>query len=187
MPGWPNVALSVSPDTNVLARQLINIPKSKSYGVEAELFTEPVDGLNFNLALGVLDTEFTDFVDADGYDYSGNEFPGAPKVNFSGLLSYEIPVGSNIVVRPQLDWSYVGENYVDLVNSTDFLAGDFWDLNARVTIANVSDTLKLSIFVENLTDEIQFTNHFDPTGSFGGTISTLRKPRQFGVTLSTTF
>lgn len=65
-----------------------NAPKSRSYGAEAEVSVEVMDGLRLYGGLGVLDARFVDYPNAlSGTDESGNWQPFASK--FSASLSAE--------------------------------------------------------------------------------------------------
>ena len=175
-------------DTNILARRLINVPESEVLGVEAELYWHPLSGLEINLGVGLVETEFTDFIDAGGNNYEGNDFPSAPGVNFNGLVRYEFRIGPSGFLALQTDFSYIDEYFVDIDNTpSPFMAGDFWDVNLRMSWIHADQQLTATAFWENVTDEVQLTNHFDVSAAFGSTISTVRRPSTVGLTIGYEF
>lgn len=202
--------IGFAPGSQTLARSLVNVPEARNMGFEIEAFLRPIDGMTLNLGLGYVDTEFTDFPGLDDFgnpiSFDGNEFPGAPKITFNGLLQYEISTSFGFII-PQVDFSYIDEYFADIDNTGsisfapgdtgfaqvdgrtfDTTLGDFWDVNLRLSFTNEEQTTKLTLFVENIEDEVQWTNHFDPSAfGVGSTISTLRKPRTVGITLSHEF
>lgn len=193
-------SLAPSQTSVALARLLLNIPEARTYGLEIETFLKPIDGLSINLGLGYTETEFTDFVERDlagnvTNSFNGNDFPGAPKITFNGTVSYDIPVSFGYVI-PQVDWSYVDEYFVDIENTKtlvtggrtyDTTVGDFWDVNLRLGITNQDKSIRATLFVENVSDEIQLTHTYSPALLGGTSITVVRPPRTYGVRFSYEF
>ncbi|MBK7727316.1 MAG: TonB-dependent receptor [Gammaproteobacteria bacterium] len=94
----------------VPVQALTNASDARVYGMEAELQARPMSGLDVSLGLGVLRSEYRNFIAESGQDYSGNSLPAAPELSFNGAAVYEWPVegiGSFFVGS---DFSYQSKN-----------------------------------------------------------------------------
>lgn len=171
-----------------LTNLLISIPEVEIKGVELELQANPVEGLNFTFGAGFIDSEITDnnVLLPPGVTLTiaeGNEVRNAPEVNLNASASYDMPVaGGKWFVTPQVDWFYVGEYFSDFLNTapgTTFffldpltfaptpitatngsVAGGYHHLNLRLSLTDAEERYRLTVFGENITDEVQVTGRF---------------------------
>jgi len=148
----------------------VNAGSSELYGLEAQLNYRVSEKLDFFGSVGLVETEFTDFV--DGADsFTGNEFPYAP--NFSGSLG--------INWRPAPRWSldasvnYQDEYFSDQDNDSQFKADERTLVNLRLSYD--WDQFSLAAFARNLFDEDYLIQAF-PTGARSG------EPQVVGLKLS---
>lgn len=179
-----------------LTNFLFSIPEVKVKGVELELYAQPTDRLEFNLGLGLLDTEITDanVQLSPGVVLTiaeGNEIRNAPKVNFNAGVSYEFSLG-NFSLTPRADYFYVGKYYSDFINTKpdtqygfdtdgDFIqdafitaangsrAGDYGQLNLALTLSTQDERYAFTVFGQNVTDELQVTGRFPGNFANGAT------------------
>lgn len=124
-----------------------NAGRSHLYGGEAELLWRFAPHLETFASLGLLETEFDEFVN-EGQDFSGNEFPFAP--------DYTATLG--LALLPWHDW----EGQVSVQRTDEYFSyPDNLDqqrvsprtlVNARVAYA-LLPSLKLFAFGRNLTDD----------------------------------
>ncbi|MEJ8566210.1 TonB-dependent receptor [Elongatibacter sediminis] len=157
-------------------RFIININETTNTGVEFEVSTNPIEGLDISLGLGVTDTEIDDF-DGSG-DFVGNQ---TPQVNdYSAVLStqYRWPLGdSGWHGIGRFDWERRGPVYWDLENLVKTPSKDY--LNLYFGIEN--DNLTLFAWGDNVLDEQQPTaigpNAFGP----GLHLRTPSRPASYGV------
>jgi iron complex outermembrane receptor protein len=156
-----------------------NAADATNYGAEFEMQWLPTDNLFVNLGLGLLDTEYKDFVLPSG-DFSGNEITMSPKVTFNGLIQYDIQLGDNGVVTLQTDFNYQDEVWFDALNNPLLSEGDYWLLNARVSWTSVDEKWEVAAFGRNLGDEEYMVYAFD-LSFFGFNEEMLGTPRAYGV------
>ncbi len=161
---------------------LTNASDAETIGAEFELQWVPVDNLMINLGLGLLDTEYKDFVDDLGNDFSGNKITLAPDVSFNGLIQYDVPVpGGNLTL--QADWSYQDDVFFDSLNNPLLSQDGYWLWNARVAWTSSDDQWEVAGWGRNLGNEKYLSYAFD-LSFFGFHEQMLGTPRAFGVELT---
>jgi outer membrane receptor protein involved in Fe transport len=173
----------------------VNIPKSRVRGFELEMQAEPVDGLRFEGALGLLDAEIrSSFLSSDPtrggafFQIKGNQLPNAPKRTLKLAVDYTVQAGNDWTVRPRLDFYSQSGFY-----SREFNLGadrvDSWkQFDASIRIENEERDLGLTLFVKNLLndDDITFLEaNSNLVGSFRSAF--LLDPRIFGASLRVGF
>ena len=142
-----------------------NAPKSEVKGVEVEVFAEPVENFQINLAATYLDTEYKvyseDNIITGGIlleDLSGNKLNRAPKYTISAGIQNTWPIQSGLLS----DFTLRGEVYhTDDVHYRSFNAPEdtqkaytLFNLFAEVT--TVDEHVKIRGYAKNLTDEGYF-------------------------------
>jgi len=131
-----------------------NAGESHLYGGEAELLWRFSRHFETFASLGLLKTEFDDFVN-DGQDFAGNEFPYAPE--------YTATVGLALLPwngwEGQINLQRVDEYYTDPSNTDDRLVAARTLVNAQLGYW-LSETLKVFAFGRNLTDDDNIQGRF---------------------------
>lgn len=173
----------------------VNIPKSRVRGFELEMQAEPVEGLRFESALGLLDAQIrSSFLSSDPtrggafFQIRGNQLPNAPKRTLKLAAEYTVQAGNDWTVRPRLDFYSQSGFY-----SREFNLGadrvDSWkQFDASVRIENQERDLSLTLFVKNLLndDDITFLEaNSNLVGSFRSAF--LLDPRIFGASFRVGF
>jgi iron complex outermembrane receptor protein len=155
-------------------RAIVNIPKTRVNGVEAEAQARITDGFRTMLALGYNDTKVTKSSDGS-YDRKR-----VPQVyGFTGTLSGEytktLTDTQSFVIR--LDWNHRGSVYWDLANELKTPAKNF--LNARIALTTGRWTL--AAVGRNITNER--TPAAVGANAFGAglTLRSANEPRQVGA------
>ena len=167
---------------------MTNAARAEIVGFEAEAWLQPTDGLSFFATVGLVDFQYEEFDSfaQDGVtvvDRSGEEI-AEPKWKYSLSARYDVPVGGNILGF-QVDYTWVD----DVVKSPSSRAlaavtqESFALLNVHVDYAIGASGVTLSLWGRNLTDETALTGTTDFTGNIGHTISTVGRPRQYGLTV----
>ena len=152
------------------------------YGAETrpfELQWLPVENLFVNLGLGLLSTEYQDFVTGTG-DFSGNKIPMSPELTVNGLIQYDIPLQNDDTITLQADFNYQDEVYFDALANPLLREDDYWLLNARISWASADDKLEAAAFGRNLGDEEYMVYAFD-LSFFGFNEEMIGTPRAFGL------
>lgn len=159
-----------------------NAADAEIYGAELELQWLPVDNLMVNLGLGLLSTEYQDFVIPAG-DFSGNDITMSPELTANGLIQYEIPLRDSGGITLQTDFNYQDEVFFDALNNPLLREGDYWLWNARVSWASPNDHWEVAAYGRNLGDEEYMVYAFD-LSFFGFDEEMIGTARAFGVELT---
>ncbi|MEM9348943.1 MAG: TonB-dependent receptor [Pseudomonadota bacterium] len=146
-PGVPAALASFDTDT-------LNAAESKLYGLELSIDVQATEALELFAAAAFAQTEFTDFQDGTGRDFSGNEFPFAPNSSaaFGGKYSWENGFSLG------LDVSWKDESYQDVANT--YTDDERWLFNAQ-GIYDFGNGTTAGLYVRNLFDEDYATARFD--------------------------
>ncbi|MBM7060558.1 TonB-dependent receptor [Pseudomonas sp. UL073] len=160
-------------------------------GVELEVQALPLENWRLAASLGLLKSEYTDFVYTVGpttLDASGNDFYRTPETSFRLDTDYRIRLGDFGQLLLGTDWSYRSHIYHNATVQDDPVqeTGDYWNGNARISYFTPDNQLQLTGFVKNVTDQSnkvlsQIVNQRGvyPTGYVA--------PRTYGVQLTYNF
>jgi outer membrane receptor protein involved in Fe transport len=161
-----------------------NAATGSNYGIEVESAWQLNDIVNIYGSFGLLETEFDDFVNAEGESLSGREQAHAP--------SYQFNVGIN--VQPTDNWlfnvSVDGKDSFYFSDSHDEQSESVALLNA--SIAYMQDNWQVKLWGRNLTDEEYANRGFyfgnDPRDGYTAKQYTqLSEPLVFGASLDYQF
>ncbi|HEX7856924.1 MAG TPA: TonB-dependent receptor [Sphingobium sp.] len=173
---------------------LQNASKAHVNGAEFELTAEPINGLNLNGSVGLLDTKYDDFqVLNGGANLSGARFVRSPKLTLNGAASYTFKLAELGKLELAADARYNSLQYFyvtpqDTVNRYYLTQKPYTLTNIRVTYTTPNEKLSVSGFVNNLFD-VRYLNHAlpaasgtagSPTAVTGDTVN-WGDPRTFGV------
>lgn len=157
----------------LLDRRFVNIPKSKSYGLEVEAKALVTPHLELFGSLGLLNTEVTE-ADAANPGIVGNQFNYAPHVTAN--LGFKQRLESGFFFGG--DVGYVSQYYSEVDNDESFEAGGYTVANLHMGFETSQYTLRA--YVKNLTDEEVLYYRTEDLAQVGW-------PRTFGVTLDYRF
>ena len=158
---------------------LANAANAAIYGAELEMIAKPVDRLNITMNLGLLKTKIKEFVSA-GTDYSGNRMPLSPKVNFSGVVNYEIPLSSGIALALQPAVSYRSSHFFSTDNNPLLRQSGYWLVDGRVAVKDEDGRWEAAFFARNLTRK-KYINFAVDLADFGFVEQFQGQPRMFGA------
>ena len=185
-----------------LVTQLFNVPKSRSYGVEADATLRLNDNFDIRAAAAYTHARYIDFTNAPSVvddptnpatlggllfanavvDASGNNMVRAPDFTASGTFSYHAPVGDDDEFSITISPYYSSRVYFTFDNSQSQKAYATIDAAATLTL---DGNMKISIFGRNLTDKRYFTSLGQSTLAFPA--GKYAKPRVYGVSLGYSF
>ena len=155
-----------------------NTGKLVSKGVEAELFTQPVKGLELGYAFGYTHARFKSLKIAQNgssIDLARKHQIFTPDLTSMLSVQYSYPFGGpqqlKAVVRGE--WKYLGTTYFDLANNITQSPYNLLNLRAGIAAKN----FELMLWERNATDTRYFSYAYD----FGAT--RLGDPRTYGATL----
>ncbi len=143
--------LVVDPNTNLTVQNFTNASNAEVSGLEVELASTPIDGLNLSLGASFLDASYADFNSA-GDDYSGNTLPNAPEVSLNGTARYAWPLFGGDA-SAQADVSYRSKVYYDTRNVERLSDGERTFVNLRFGWKPSSRQWEFGVFGRNVFDE----------------------------------
>jgi iron complex outermembrane receptor protein len=161
---------------------LTNAADAKVTGAEIEFTAVPVENLLVNLGLGLLDTEYEDFLSL-GDDLSGNEITLSPEMTWNGLVQYDVPLAGAGTLTFQADFNYQDEVYFDSLNNPLLSEDDYWLYNGRISWTSTDERWEVAAWGRNLGDEEFLVYAFD-LSFLGFHERMLGSPRSFGVEFS---
>ncbi|MEW5421225.1 TonB-dependent receptor [Amorphus sp. 3PC139-8] len=127
-----------------------NAPKSRSFGGEAEVNVELVDGLMLYAGVGILDAKFVDYPNAmSGMDESGNWQPFASRYSANLSAEYRRAITDDLVGFGRVDYNYRSSFYWDSANTIE--EPGYGIVNARLGVEG--DHWSLSAFAQNMFDQ----------------------------------
>jgi iron complex outermembrane receptor protein len=162
-----------------------NAAKGNNYGLELELEWLILDSLSVYSNIGLLETEFEDYINADGTDLSGRDQAHAPAYQYAIGGRYDF--GRGLYLRADLEGK--DEFFFSDRHETTSPAQDL--LSARIGYSD--ENWEIALWGRNLTDEDYFARGF---GSFGNDprkeyalepYYQFGEPRMLGVSASYTF
>ena len=136
--------------------QLVFNTDAEVYGVDSNLLISPIEGLDLNLGINIMDTEAKNVGNPAGF-VADRRLPNAPDVQFTGMARYQWPL-ANGTMAIQGDLTYQSENsfiiYNDPANTIDgYVVG-----NARLSWTSGDDRWSAAVFVKNIGDKEYITS-----------------------------
>ncbi|MDB6158133.1 MAG: TonB-dependent receptor [Gammaproteobacteria bacterium] len=141
---------------------LVNIPKSKSQGIEADLTAAPLRGLTASAQFLYLDSKIIDYrgVNAAGQlaNFSGANVPFSPKYQGSVAADYEVPLGAV--------YGFVGatvqyrdrSNAIVGFNEPSYQITGYTLIDLRAGVHGSDDRWRFQVWGKNVTDKYYWTN-----------------------------
>jgi iron complex outermembrane receptor protein len=101
------------------SRIIVNVPKARSTGIEAELNTRLNENFDLSLSASANNSELRSSVrDSTGAVLqalrSGNRLPTVPKFQASAAIDYIRPMSNGLTAFSTLTWQYVGDRYTQI-------------------------------------------------------------------------
>ena len=159
---------------------LTNADEATINGAELDLNWAPTESLDMRLAVGLLDHELEDA-------RLGSSMPNAADVQATGLVRYRFMASETLQVELQTDFKYTDEAYREAYNDPMLKTDSYTLWNGRVAISNPSESWVLSLWGNNLTDEIYYPQGFDLQALNGTYMKFLGAQRTVGVNLHYSF
>jgi len=173
--------------SGVPTQTLFNADKASIKGLEFDVTSLPVEGLELSLAGTYLDAEYEDFVTPIGEDFSGNRMVATPEWSLVARARYESqPVWDDKRIVFGVDASYTDDQFFDTANTPRLGQGAYVLANARIALKPASDRWELAAFVKNITDEEYIVDAYD-VADFGFDELVYGNPQTYGVSLSYRF
>ena len=161
---------------------------AENYGLELEVQTSPMDGLDLLFGLSYFDAEVKDILLRNGSPLPPRDVDPtyAPEFQATGLIRYEWPaLGGYLAV--QGDVSYSDEYFYNLRNFDADKFDSYVMLNAQLSWRNADDSLAATLAIRNLTDERAGIQGFDLATLCGCNEVSYRAPRFYSLGLRFNF
>lgn len=176
----------INVDPGTAAQTLLNIPKSRILGGEAELTVRTSDRWSLRAGVGLLDTEIRNGV-VSGVDVAGNELSNAPQVTFNAGLDIVAMANERGKLTLRADLSYSSSQYFEVINVSRLQQDSYSLLGAHVDYETPDGLWNVSLWGKNLTDELYFTSRIDLLAGFGFDYNHIGAPRTFGLSVGRKF
>lgn len=153
-------------------------------GLELEVFSSPLPGLNISLGFSYLDAEIYDVQLGPGI-LVDTEPSFAPDIQASGLIRYEF--GEQVLggyVAVQASANYAESFYDNIRNFDASKLPSYTVANARLSWRSADERWEGALFVNNLTDKRYFTIGYDLSNATGSNSLVPGKPRWYGVSFT---
>lgn len=171
--------------------QIFKNAAARNYGIDAGLDVAATENLTISMGVALLDTEYTNYQNAQGFtnlgaaipiaNAKGRDLPNAPP--FSGFISANYGVATSIgEIRGTLSLSYNDKTYVSPVDQPVRPAYEL--LNGSLEWRSNSDALGVRVWGKNLTDSYYSLNLISNSGGWLGNYA---PPRTYGITLFADF
>lgn len=172
---------------------LVQIPKSRVYGVEAQLMLRPIEGLRMSVGGTYINAKINEFT---GYDalgvlrnFADQKFPYAPDLTAIGDAEYEFGLGENSKGYAGASVTYNSKTTTALANTTTafvtrdsrFEVKEYALLDLRAGVRFNDGKARIGAYVRNVTNTFYWTNVQDNLASISRFTG---MPRTYGVQLS---
>ncbi|HEX7373918.1 MAG TPA: TonB-dependent receptor [Steroidobacteraceae bacterium] len=130
-----------------------NAGAGEIYGLETDLTWKPASQFDMYLSMSLMHSEYKNFDDGLGHDFSGNQLVNAPDFSATAGLNYTQPLGGAGALRATLEGSYQSQIYFTPANDRLYGQDSFTILNARLAWTPASEGFEIALWGKNLTDE----------------------------------
>ena len=158
---------------------IVNAGKARTKGIESEIIAKPARGLTLSGEVSVLDARIT-AVNSTSTLVVGSKLPRSPNWSLTTSVGYETRIGNGGKIGVHVEFRNVGSLNYDLNDAPASFQSPYSLLNARVTYTPRKGPWSLSLWANNLTDEVYVTDA--QQGGFYA-VQQISEPRTFGATL----
>jgi iron complex outermembrane receptor protein len=165
---------------------VINVD-AETTGIELELQSSPIDGLDLLLSAAYFDSEIKDLpLQAGSSTLIDVEPTNAPQVQFTGLARYAWDMfGGTMAI--QGDASYSDEAWYNIRNFDTHSFDDYWIYNAQLTWEDGNGNWLVSLIGRNLSDERAGIQGYDVSLICDCSEVSYRAPRWYGASIRYSF
>ncbi|MDX2371073.1 MAG: TonB-dependent receptor [Colwellia sp.] len=163
---------------NQTSSRLFNA-QAMAQGIDFEFSLMPLEGLSINIAGAYIDSQVDDI--SNGTITANKKLPGTPELELNTKVSYQWPMKEGYLIA-QLSNHYQTDQYFDIQNDPATSQSNYSVTNARVSYILASGKMKLSVFINNLTNKEYIESIANNTG-FGMIQEYYGRPRWLGLEL----
>lgn len=176
----------INVDPTSAAQTLLNIPKSRIYGGEAELTVRGSDALTVRAGMGLLSARIRRGT-VSGVDVADNRLSNAPTLTLNGGIDWTVVEGDfgSFSVHPEI--AYQSSQYFEVLNIPRLRQGGYALVSGHIDWESADGRFNASLWGKNLTKEFYFTSRVDLLAGFGFDYNHIGNPRTYGVTVGAKF
>lgn len=176
----------INVDPASAAQTLLNIPKSRIYGGEAELTVRASDRLTLHSGMGVLATKIQRG-SVSGVNVAGNRLSNAPTFTFNATIDLTLIDGDMGKVSVHPDVAYQSSQFFEVLNVPRLRQTSYALVGGHIDWESADGRFNASVWGKNLTDKFYFTSRVDLLAGFGFDYNHIGNPRTYGVTVGAKF
>jgi len=176
----------INVDPATAAQTLLNIPKSRIYGAEADLTVRASDMVSFHAGLGLLSTKIITGT-VSGNNVAGNRLSNAPEVSANfGLDVTLVDSGfGKLSVHPEL--AYQSSQFFEVLNVPRLEQSGYALLAGHIDYETADGRWNASAWIKNASNKQYFTSRVDLLAGFGFDYNHIGTPRTYGITVGMKF
>ena len=159
---------------------LTNAEAATINGAELELNWAATESLDMRLGIGLLDHKLEDA-------RLGSAMPNAADMQATGLVRYHYMASESLMIEMQADFKYTDEAFREAYNDPILKTEAYTLWNGRIEVSNPNESWALSLWANNLTDEVYYPQGFDLQALNGTYMKFLGAQRTVGVNLNYSF
>jgi len=176
----------INVDPGTAAQTLLNIPKSKIYGAEADLTARISDGFTFRAGLGLLGTEIQQG-SVSGNNVAGNRLSNAPSLSFNMGIDLTLFDGDMGKLSLHPDLAYQSSQFFEVINVPRLKQDGYALIGGHIDWESADGRWNASVWAKNLGNEHYFTSRVDLLAGFGFDYNHIGNPRTYGISVGTKF
>lgn len=176
----------INVDPATAAQTLLNIPRSRILGGEAELTVRPNDAISLRGSLGLLDTKIQQGT-VSGVNVAGNKLTNGPAMTANAGFDATLFDGSAGKFNASADIAYTSSQFFDVINTPRLKQSGYALLSGHLDWTSADGRFNASVWGKNLTNKFYLTSRVDLLAGFGFDYNHLAAPRTYGVTVGTKF
>jgi iron complex outermembrane receptor protein len=176
----------INVDPTSAAQTLLNIPKSRIMGGEAELTVRASDKATLHAGMGILSTKIKTG-NVSGVDVSGNRLSNAPTLTFNAGLDLTVIEGGfgSLSIHPEV--AYQSSQFFEVLNVPRLRQSAYALMGGHVDWDSADGRFNASLWARNLGNKLYFTSRVDLLAGFGFDYNHIGNPRTYGVTVGAKF
>jgi iron complex outermembrane receptor protein len=164
---------------------LVQIPKSRVWGVEGEVSARPIDGLNLNVAATYLNTKIKEFT---GYNnagvlqsYAGSRFPYAPKLQVIADGQYDFHINDRFGAFLGSSLAYNSSTNGSIGDIKQLAMKSYALLDVRAGVKAADNRWRFQIWGRNITNTYYWANALQSQDVY---LRFTGKPATYGATFT---
>lgn len=176
----------INVDPTTAAQTLLNIPKSRIYGAEAELSVRASDALFVRAGLGLLSARIQKGT-VSGVDVAGHKLSNAPDMTLNGGIDLTVAKGGwgTLSLHPEI--ASQSSQYFEVINVARLQQKGYALVSGHIDWESADGRYTASAWAKNLGNKLYFTSRVDLLAGFGFDYNHIGNPRTYGVTVGAKF